>query len=1010
LEFIPSAQDLDVIEPYGSIFEDTLTQLRNPSNSESKSGYDYPGSFLGTGSPVGSGTRPGGPPQRGKTSLPASPLDVQLLLFASTNNIVVVRWLLLMGANPLCCDSNGTTALHAAARSGSVMIIRDLIARSNHDLLNKSDNFGCTPLHIASSLARRGVIQDLLQAQADVNIYNNKFQTPLDLALDRKSKQLLLRFATTNPTSGGNPNSRQPPVPLLVPAPSSTDRVLLDDRERRNSNATDHGDEDDNTAKIVKFEPFFVPRKPVVTDKQYKVDLSRLGVHFFNSSSPSSQGRALAFLVASNCCQDFPIALSIFLKRRHCDTDKIGSFLGGSFSLSHVLRVEFLNSIRLSNTGVISSMRKLFTNLQIPPELRKVDRILFDTALTWWRQVSKRQKKRKQELSEGKTSEPPAVNSASPDGESTGEHLMSQLRSFEALHQLMLSVLFLHWNHHSLSSMNTEGVGNPFKAISFEEFVALNQGIENISSDMDVVGSNVPEALLKELYTHITQIQFPELENAVCASKNLEQMSDVLSTVWGQDKLILSPETALSSKLDYKSILGLDSVHEDALQSDFGCWLNCQFCDPQLTPISIESMVKIITGNSTRSNHVFLGDESLVGSFFGYKEQMKDNAEKSGASGQGNSNPKASAPLTSSVAGGEIPNNVKPNNPSHHYASLNSLMGESIEGGSSLIKPQNGTGDLLAGTSIYMSQSDDGGEGRASRGFDSIIDEAGNEIATGKKVPIASHKDLLLSGVAGLQYQQTGNHGPSTSQKAYNAMSTGVGIASSAVIAASKKDAETAPFPCPEWASISIVDKTSLPRVVRKKEEAEKNLQESTMESSGGYDISMSSSLDEHSAFNDSLTTNNCYLVLVCGLILFHSSESEPPFAFINLRDSGNRSMICTPLSEDEQYSSIRKQQLKRETEKLQMEAKVRGTAFNSPPPVYELVLYKKPVFPSSSTVGSSSAASRDRIEVTLLFPDARWDFFHAPSIRLRFPSQHQLNRWRCRINLVLEQGLSGNF
>lgn len=57
-------------------------------------------------------------------------VDRLLLLFSASRNLAGVRWLIRLGANPDACDTNGTTCLHTACRSGSVTI--DAYPRIDH--------------------------------------------------------------------------------------------------------------------------------------------------------------------------------------------------------------------------------------------------------------------------------------------------------------------------------------------------------------------------------------------------------------------------------------------------------------------------------------------------------------------------------------------------------------------------------------------------------------------------------------------------------------------------------------------------------------------------------------------------------------------------------------------------------------------------------------------------------------------------------------------------------------
>merc|ERR1719230_935885 len=99
-------------------------------------------------------------------------LDRHLLLFCAGMNLAAVRWIFVLGANKECCDSNGTTPLHTACRTGSVPIVKELVRRGI--LLDSTDASGWTPLHIAIFMCRRDVVLYLLQAGALLHKRNLK--------------------------------------------------------------------------------------------------------------------------------------------------------------------------------------------------------------------------------------------------------------------------------------------------------------------------------------------------------------------------------------------------------------------------------------------------------------------------------------------------------------------------------------------------------------------------------------------------------------------------------------------------------------------------------------------------------------------------------------------------------------------------------------------------------------------------------------------------------------------
>lgn len=49
-------------------------------------------------------------------------------------------------------------------------------------------------------------------------------------------------------------------------------------------------------------------------------------------------------------------------------------------------RLEYINSVRLMGTGVVSCLAKVFKQFQIPSEMQKVDRLIDGVAQIWWRQ------------------------------------------------------------------------------------------------------------------------------------------------------------------------------------------------------------------------------------------------------------------------------------------------------------------------------------------------------------------------------------------------------------------------------------------------------------------------------------------------------------------------------------------------------------------------------------------------------------------------------------------------
>eukprot|EP00438_Fugacium_kawagutii_P036490 Skav206817 [mRNA] locus=scaffold4354:83664:84538:+ [translate_table: standard] len=92
----------------------------------------------------------------GETLEELNEVDRLLLLFSASRNLAGVRWLVRLGANLEACDTNGTTCLHTACRSGSVAIVTELLAQKRL-AIDACDAAGWTALHVALFMGRRHI-------------------------------------------------------------------------------------------------------------------------------------------------------------------------------------------------------------------------------------------------------------------------------------------------------------------------------------------------------------------------------------------------------------------------------------------------------------------------------------------------------------------------------------------------------------------------------------------------------------------------------------------------------------------------------------------------------------------------------------------------------------------------------------------------------------------------------------------------------------------------------------
>lgn len=392
-------------------------------------------------------------------------VDRLLLSYASSANLAVVRWLFILGANMDACDSNGTTCLHTACRSGSLAVVREFIGRGLP--LDTADVAGWTALHVALFMGRRQVAMLLMRAGAELAARNTKGITPASLCSDVWLREAIASCAEHR-------------------------RRYSDSAAWYFAREKELG-EDEQASSRLHFEPFFVPRAPVLQDAAGPVALSNLGVEIFNQRP----GQGLAFLVATGCVRDYPVELSGFLAENRVSA-QVGEFLGEDFSLSQTLRLEYINAVRLVGTGVISCLAKVFQQFQIPSDLHKIDRLVEGAAQIWWRQHD--------QLKAMEIVPPPAGAAEGDESqEVAGIQLMDLLPDYDVLHQLMLSAVLLHWNLYAPLP--------PSRRISLSQFLELNAGIVESGNARDQGnGQYTLRHVQQRIYGAVSRCFFPQLQ------------------------------------------------------------------------------------------------------------------------------------------------------------------------------------------------------------------------------------------------------------------------------------------------------------------------------------------------------------------------------------------------------------------------------------------------------------------------------------------------------------------
>lgn len=409
--------------------------------------------------------------------------DRNLLIFCSTSCLTAVRWLVQQGASKEVADSNGTTCLHVACRSGALPVVCEVM--TFYPMLEAVDVCGWTPMHIAGHMGRAEAVLRLLQAQANPNARNAAGQTPAQLCLDRATREVL-QAATDN---AALPSTRHLAALGSAEIHETVDEWPVDAHDFLQTREVQQ--DSVGVPSQCERELFFVTPKPAVKEvKSFRKPLSQLVVTIFNLR-PSC---GLAFSVACGLSEGYTAAARSLLHSEGASRSKIGNFLGQDFSLCLLVRFGVLDSLPLLHTGVISGLRLTLSHMQLPEEPQKMERLISATALVWWR------KHRAYYASNaihphGEVSVAPVQNSNNK--EFVGLGLLQYLSSSQVLSQLMYSAVMLHWTIHG------DGKGEK-GAITFEEWKHLNRGLEDISKD-------VPELVQRPIFETLQRHFLPEL-------------------------------------------------------------------------------------------------------------------------------------------------------------------------------------------------------------------------------------------------------------------------------------------------------------------------------------------------------------------------------------------------------------------------------------------------------------------------------------------------------------------
>ena len=104
------------------------------------------------------------------------------LVYFRFNCVETAKLLIQRGANPALTSTNGSTALHFAARRGNDQVAELLVRHAKVDV-NSMDSAHMTALHLACVSGNAAISKMLLEQGADIRAKSTELMTPLHTAV-----------------------------------------------------------------------------------------------------------------------------------------------------------------------------------------------------------------------------------------------------------------------------------------------------------------------------------------------------------------------------------------------------------------------------------------------------------------------------------------------------------------------------------------------------------------------------------------------------------------------------------------------------------------------------------------------------------------------------------------------------------------------------------------------------------------------------------------------------------
>lgn len=148
-----------------------------------------------------------------------------LLIAAAKGHLAAIQCLLQHGADIGAVEKNDKTSIYLATEGNSYEALPALVSHGSKELLDRSDRYGNTPLHIAAKKGYLNIVQFLLDEGGIIDQKNEEEQTPLHLAAE-EGRTKVVRELLKRSKQLANNEDEDSNTPLHLASLTGNDKVI----------------------------------------------------------------------------------------------------------------------------------------------------------------------------------------------------------------------------------------------------------------------------------------------------------------------------------------------------------------------------------------------------------------------------------------------------------------------------------------------------------------------------------------------------------------------------------------------------------------------------------------------------------------------------------------------------------------------------------------------------------------------------------------------------------------